>query len=408
MLFNAPDVVIILIVIIVVILVALNLRAIVTTAGVYGGAPSDDFVETLLTEWEQQKATKRAEKYIANLGNPYEGRNILERFLLEATAGYDRAINIHDEALANTAAQAKMMDEFIDKRIVNRDESDRVRVLILEQLKTKPVRDTANVTLNIIEREGKITCTCSGDAEPTKYTFDSTHRIQNMIKLAELKLSSGSTKMKDSETIHDMAMQLVTICRLRYDAVAEGSQNWGLPQAVFNKLYDEHGVRNEGFASPFNSRAVGSGYTDAKFCSAYIDTDKYFGSIGSFYEADLIGTAGNWCVNPPYVETMLKRTADHILESLSRADKLVIFVLLPAWADNVDIQRLIGVGTNERETKYFVALNRMKKNSHRIEEPNGNSFVARFGNYFAALAVGISSSERARIESTVRTIHGLS
>ena len=62
-----------------------------------------------------------------------------------------------------------------------------------------------------------------------------------------------------------------------------------VPLAAFRVLEERLGVCFECFASPFNCRFP-------RFCSAFGDTDRPFGSVGSFF--DFHPTQGSFEVRP--------------------------------------------------------------------------------------------------------------
>ena len=75
-----------------------------------------------------------------------------------------------------------------------------------------------------------------------------------------------------------VALDYVARCALRYASIYAKTRHIGPPQGVYDDFY-AWGVRNEGFASPFNARLLGS--ESGKFFSAFKDTDGVFGSQGA-------------------------------------------------------------------------------------------------------------------------------
>ncbi len=65
------------------------------------------------------------------------------------------------------------------------------------------------------------------------------------------------------------------------------------PESVFAALNREAGAEAECFASPLNAYF-------ANFCSAFVDTDRWFGSRGSFF--DFAPREGSYECNPPFVD----------------------------------------------------------------------------------------------------------
>ncbi|KXJ73967.1 hypothetical protein RP20_CCG014654 [Aedes albopictus] len=98
-----------------------------------------------------------------------------------------------------------------------------------------------------------------------------------------------------------------------------------LPAVVFECLHQHFGVTFECFASPLNCYF-------RQYCSAFGDTDSYFGSRGSFLEFKPV--SGSFQVNPPYCEELIDATLHHIDRLLSDStDPLSFIVFLQEWKD---------------------------------------------------------------------------
>jgi phosphorylated CTD-interacting factor 1 len=98
------------------------------------------------------------------------------------------------------------------------------------------------------------------------------------------------------------------------------------PESLFRTLKSELGVDVECFASPLNA-FFGS------FCSAFADTDRYFGSHGSFFNLRPEALSGSFECNPPFVDEVMFACALHIDHLLSSALPLSITVIVPHWVD---------------------------------------------------------------------------
>lgn len=105
------------------------------------------------------------------------------------------------------------------------------------------------------------------------------------------------------------AVSHVLCSALQYNALYAETRHIGPPQCVYDDFH-RWGIRNEGFASPFNARLLGK--SNAGFFSAFPQTDAVFGSRGSFFHADWKNFDGAWCVDPPFLE-----------ETLSQVDTIV-------------------------------------------------------------------------------------
>ncbi|MEO0812021.1 MAG: CTD-interacting factor, partial [Myxococcota bacterium] len=107
------------------------------------------------------------------------------------------------------------------------------------------------------------------------------------------------------------AVRYLASCALTYAAVYAKTRHIGPPQSVYDDFH-RWGVRNEGFASPFNARLLGK--QDAGFFSLFPHVDHVFGSRGSFYRTDLASHEGAWSVDPPFIPETLSRAERKIAD----------------------------------------------------------------------------------------------
>jgi hypothetical protein len=119
---------------------------------------------------------------------------------------------------------------------------------------------------------------------------------------------------------------------MRYEAAGSGSYQWGDPVSVHRLYYVEFGARHEGFSSPLNSRFLGQ--SGIKFCSAFPDVDAPFGCVGNFFQVDLGKHEGGWTVNPPFIESVLERAAEKVLQCFQNGHKCYFFMNFPYWTDS--------------------------------------------------------------------------
>ncbi|KAG5675320.1 hypothetical protein PVAND_005231 [Polypedilum vanderplanki] len=98
-----------------------------------------------------------------------------------------------------------------------------------------------------------------------------------------------------------------------------------IPASVFNCLNIHFGVTFECFASPLNCYF-------RQYCSAFGDTDSYFGSRGPFLE--FYPTKGSFQANPPFCEELIDASLQHIDRLLSESNyPLSFIVFLPEFKD---------------------------------------------------------------------------
>jgi hypothetical protein len=202
------------------------------------------------------------------------------------------------------------------------------------------------------------------------------------VALYDLQASSLLARAIESGLSKHRAAAAIARAALRYEAAAAGGQHLGLPRTHYEALYAAN-VRNEGFASPFNSRMVVLGRTDTKFCSLFIDTDRVFGSIGGFFDTDLHEYPGGWTINPPYIETLMAKAYQHVHKFLIAAKEqgqpFVAFCLLPGWNDSLAVRSFV-------DSEFVSHVVNLKPFKYALEEPNGRQFLSPFAGYYVVLS----------------------
>ncbi|XP_014672513.1 PREDICTED: phosphorylated CTD-interacting factor 1-like [Priapulus caudatus] len=98
-----------------------------------------------------------------------------------------------------------------------------------------------------------------------------------------------------------------------------------LPIPVFQTLHKHFGVTFECFASPLNCYF-------RQYCSAFGDTDGYFGSRGPIL--DFFPTSGSFEANPPFSEELIDAMIDHFERLLTLSQEPLSFIIfMPEWRD---------------------------------------------------------------------------
>eukprot|EP00916_Digyalum_oweni_P006564 GHVL01011234.1.p1 GENE.GHVL01011234.1~~GHVL01011234.1.p1 ORF type:complete len:801 (+),score=263.42 GHVL01011234.1:45-2447(+) len=153
------------------------------------------------------------------------------------------------------------------------------------------------------------------------YICNNTYNICNNEKNIENKEKNIENKEKNIEN-NEFEYRLYTLLK-RYITfigidpnctdVRGGNMHAAAPETTFLYIKNNLHVNMECFASPLNC------YFNT-FCSAFYDTDKYFGSCGSFF--DFEPTDGSFEVGPPYTEEVMLKTAEHLLYLLERSEQL--------------------------------------------------------------------------------------
>jgi hypothetical protein len=126
------------------------------------------------------------------------------------------------------------------------------------------------------------------------------------------------------KTDESEAFNAIVRSALRYASIYAETRHIGPPQKVYDMFYD-WGIRNEGFASPFNARLLGK--TKAQFYSLFKDTDEIFGSGGSFFNLSTPDNPGHWCLDPPFTTEIMSKV-DGILKDWLEIYKELTFLLI--------------------------------------------------------------------------------
>lgn len=267
----------------------------------------------------------------------YEMKNILERWLLDMYNRYpfDPKKNLLPQ-ITDNYTNNKMAEEIVEKRIrPNKSESDLLVSNIWQLINTH----------NKIIESSNIYQTWSTHITYENINFELTPNLRYII--------------------NKWPIDIVLMMLLRYASLLPGGQHWGIPWLMADFLY-ELGFRNEGFASPMNSRFIDK--PEGKFCSLFVD-DSQFGSLGSFFSVDMVEYPGDWMINPPYVASLFDPILDKINDFFKRTEgKRRVFVLLPAWTDTNIYQEL-------SKSPYLVSMEIMEKGSYYYQNPEREVIV---------------------------------
>ncbi len=126
----------------------------------------------------------------------------------------------------------------------------------------------------------------------------------------------------------DAATVAVLRSALRYASLYAKTRHIGPPRRVYDSFF-AWGVRNEGFASPFNARVLGR--PGARFFSACADVDAPFGSAGSFFGLDEPVHPGAWCLDPPFLTETIRRVEAVIARWRRLPNPPAVLLVIP-WA----------------------------------------------------------------------------
>jgi len=136
------------------------------------------------------------------------------------------------------------------------------------------------------------------------------------------KHESTKAKFKDNYNVDVLIWCLVK----RYIYLKSYNQQLAVHPQTMKEMKQKFKVGFELFGSALNT------YFD-KYCSLFYDIEKYFGSFGSLNFFTPI--KGNYTMNPPFDENLIKNSAKMIISSLKKSkDNLRIFIWIPVWDSN--------------------------------------------------------------------------
>ena len=153
------------------------------------------------------------------------------------------------------------------------------------------------------------------------------------------------------DAFHDRLFILLT----RYTTIGGYGYQLAIPKPMFAALLDLDIPTHECFASPLNC-------TLESYTSAFPDTDRYFGSAGSFFNHPI--TPGIYECNPPFIELHMQLVAFRAQEALDIHERA-----------NLPLSFLI-IMSNWEDAEYYKILSNSKyKISHEILERYSHKYI---------------------------------
>jgi len=109
----------------------------------------------------------------------------------------------------------------------------------------------------------------------------------------------------------------------RYQLLGSNNHQLAVLPNIMNKMYSDYNLNFECFASAINS-------TFPKFCSIYWDLERYFGSVGSFF--NILPIKGTFGFNPPYQKDIIEMGIHKLFNFLDTSTEQLTFIItIPIW-----------------------------------------------------------------------------
>jgi hypothetical protein len=170
----------------------------------------------------------------------------------------------------------------------------------------------------------------SSEKETTFYKFEivvgfiiKDKRLQNILNNILIptkiydKLSEAYTG--PSNMIDDYLWSII----FRYQLLGSNNHQLAVLPNIMNNMKIDYKLNFECFASAINS-------TFKNYCSIYWDLEKYFGSVGSFF--NMIPLKGTFGFNPPYQKDIINLGITKLFECLKEStEELTFIITIPIW-----------------------------------------------------------------------------
>jgi hypothetical protein len=164
----------------------------------------------------------------------------------------------------------------------------------------------------------------------------------------------------------------------RYQLLGSNNHQLAVLPNIMKLMTQDYNLNFECFASAINS-------TFPNYCSIYYDLEKYFGSIGSFF--NIIPIKGTYGFNPPYQKDIIEIGVEKIFNFLDKTTESLTFIItIPIWdtigraymkkhynnelyKQNIDYGDFCIVN-KMRESKYYIGLRMIPKDKFTYVDHN--------------------------------------
>jgi hypothetical protein len=153
--------------------------------------------------------------------------------------------------------------------------------------------------------------------------------------------------------------KLIWIILFRYQLLSSNNNQLAILPNVIKKMEKDFNLQFETFGSAINTNTK-------NFCSLYYDVEKYFGSVGSFFNTNFL--EGCYSFNPPYQKDIIDNGIKKILYCLNNSKildlQLTFFITIPIWdIDGKNKMKELNSENNNNKINYddMVIIKKIKK-----------------------------------------------
>lgn len=255
----------------------------------------------------------------------------------------------------------KMINEYIEKKIkITPDKILKIEKSIVDSnLKFLSINRLLILNKNKANIFQNISCSIyltENDMYLIKY--------RNYTKMINFKRYSKLIRNYDKPFPYDIIRMI-----LRYSIFDTSNQQWSIGINIYDNICNLFDIGFEMFASPLN-------FNMNMFCSIFSDTDKIFGSVGSFYNLSLERLLNQnikgVVFNPPYLPILMNHTTKICLNFLEKMDNInvdfTIISFLPNWVDAEYIQFYL-------KSKYLIVHKTISKGDYILHEKDKGKLI---------------------------------
>lgn len=221
------------------------------------------------------------------------------------------------------------IDEKINNVISNLKNNYKVQLELLESYKTSKIyiknKTNYRIKKTIFNIKNK-----NSDIEITFYKFDiiiqfdiKNKRLQNILNniLIPTKIfdKMNSVYVGPKNKFDEIIWSIV----YRYQLLGSNNHQLAVLPNIMTKMFYDYNLNFECFASAINN-------TFPRFCSIYWDLERYFGSVGSFF--NIIPIKGTFIFNPPYQKDIIEIGIHNLFKFLDKTNEQLTFIItIPIW-----------------------------------------------------------------------------
>lgn len=148
-------------------------------------------------------------------------------------------------------------------------------------------------------------------------------RLKNIINNIVIPINEYNKLQNKYNGPDDMIDYYIWIIIYRYQLLGSNNNQLAVLPNILDNMHNDINLSFECFASAINNNTI-------NFCSIYYDVEKYFGSLGSFFNCYFI--KGVFSFNPPYQINIIENGIKKIFTELANTShNLEFIVTIPIW-----------------------------------------------------------------------------